>query len=146
MKQLPGTDFGPVAGQLGRRALTMFARVPLPIGPDDRAPLADSAHLETHIGLGFTALLSGRDGPGLGIVVLPHGEVAVSADLQRWTLGLKIESGTGQDGVPFGFAFDRNGVTVPQGAQPAVKVSLGVSRRRAAGAPGDPAGLRGHAT
>jgi hypothetical protein len=135
-KQLPGTDFGTFANERAKHALTILARVPLPSGEDDAAPLADSAHLDAWLALGATILLSGRDGgAGLGVVVLPQGEVQVGVNLARWRLEVDVATGTDPGGVPLGFAFNRDGVTVPPGATPNVKVTLGVTRLSTPGAP-----------
>lgn len=135
-KQLPGTDFGAFANERARHALTVLARLPLPFAQDDRRPLADDPTLEAAVRLGLTVLFSGREGgDGLGVVVLPQGALEVAVDLARWRLELNVASGTDPGGIPLGFAFDGDGVTVPPGATPNVRASLGVTRLSAPGAP-----------
>ncbi|HMJ03361.1 MAG TPA: DUF6603 domain-containing protein [Conexibacter sp.] len=135
-KPLPGTDFGAFANERAKHALTVLARIPLPVGDQDARPLADSAALEASLRLGMTVLLSGRDGgAGLGVVVLPSGALQIGVDLARWRFELDVATGTDSGGVPLGFAFDGRGVTVPAGATPNVRASLGVTRLSAPGAP-----------
>ncbi|GAA0923669.1 DUF6603 domain-containing protein [Virgisporangium aurantiacum] len=137
-----GVDLGAVAGAIAQRALTIRAPIPLPAGAGDTAALGAAA-VEAGLTVGATVVLTGRDQAGLGVVVLPHGQIDVSTELARWTLGLKVGSAAAQGSTPFGFAIDRNGITVPAGISPAIDIALALSRRRANSGPAVQIGSEG---